>query len=218
LPKHPTDSGGSTFEKTFTITVNDVNEKPNLPDESMSISEKAAGGTILGTMKATDPDKGQTLTYSFINPGVLQQSFSIDPSTGAVKLLSSNLDYETTSFYSLQVAVVDNGNPSLSDTATLSINVIDEIEGTLTTVDYISPNGDNKNDYWVIASVDLYTDYRLTIFDANGIMVYNIDSGYDNSWNGKYHGKDLPVGAYYYVFVSNQDSSKSFKGTITLVR
>ncbi len=211
------DSGGNTIEKEFVIYVNDLNERPVLSDLIIGVDENTTSSKIIGKMTASDEDENQQLTYSIVNRGV-QNIISLDFINGDIALVSNTLDYEKVKSYSFEVVASDNANPSLSDTATLIINVLDVIENKLESVDYVSANADGKNDYWLIENVELYSDYKLMIFDANGIMVYKVDNGYDNSWNGTYHGSLLPIGAYYYVMSNNSDVSKNFKGTITLVR
>ena len=211
------DSGGNTLEESFTILVNDLNETPKLTNQTVGVEENAGSGKFIVKMTAVDEDNNQHLTYSFTGASSAQNTFRIDPVTGEVTLNSNALDYEKVKSYTLNILVVDDGDPILSDTATLSINVLDVVENTLASVDYVSANGDGKNDYWVIENVSIYSEYSLMIFDANGIMVYKVDGGYDNSWNGLYNGSELPIGAYYYV-LSSSDKSKSFKGTISLVR
>lgn len=211
------DSAGNILEKEFVIYVNDLNERPVLSDLIIGVDENSTAGTIIGKITASDEDENQQLTYSIVNRGV-QNIISLNLTNGDITLVSNTLDYEKVKSYSFEVVTLDNANPSLSDTATLIINVLDVIENKLESVDYVSANADGKNDYWLIGNVELYSDYKLMIFDANGIMVYNVDSGYDNSWNGTYHGSLLPIGTYYYVLSNNNDGSKNFKGTITLVR
>ncbi|MCE5252339.1 InlB B-repeat-containing protein [bacterium] len=60
-----TDSGGLKADKTFTITVENVNNPPSLTNESLPDARQNELYTAL--LAATDPDEGDTLT--FIMPG-----------------------------------------------------------------------------------------------------------------------------------------------------
>ena len=55
----------------MTITVNDVNEAPSFTLFSYSgeIAENSANGVDIITITATDPDSGDTLTYSLSGSG-----------------------------------------------------------------------------------------------------------------------------------------------------
>ncbi len=67
-----TDQGGLSFEKTLTIAVNDVNENPsnqaptNLALSATTVNENVAPNTVIGTFSSTDPDSGNSFTYSLV--------------------------------------------------------------------------------------------------------------------------------------------------------
>lgn len=79
---------------------------------------------------------------------------------------------------------------------------------------YLSPNGDGKNDYFFIDDVASYSDYTLTIYNEFGLQIFEKENNYSNDWDGTYDGKTLPTGAYYYSF---KNGSKEYKGIINLV-
>jgi VCBS repeat-containing protein len=63
-----TDSGGLTFDATLTIATTNVNEAPT--DISLSNATLPQGtpvGTVVGALSATDPDAGDTATFSLVN-------------------------------------------------------------------------------------------------------------------------------------------------------
>ena len=64
-----TDQGGLWFEKQFTINVTDVNEAPtDLALSVSSLAENQPSGTTIGAFSSTDPDVGNTFSYSLV-PG-----------------------------------------------------------------------------------------------------------------------------------------------------
>ncbi|MBT8221346.1 MAG: gliding motility-associated C-terminal domain-containing protein [Bacteroidia bacterium] len=63
----------------------------------------------------------------------------------------------------------------------------------------MSPNGDGKQDSFVILGVDNYPNNELVIFNDLGHEIYR-QINYANNWNGQYNGHSLPYGVYYYVF------------------
>jgi gliding motility-associated-like protein len=78
-----------------------------------------------------------------------------------------------------------------------------------------SPNGDGINDVWIIQYLDSYQGATVDIFNRYGQKVYN-SIGYSNPWNGKYNGKTLPVGTYYYV-INPKNGRQILSGSITIV-
>ncbi|MHC5730920.1 MAG: cadherin repeat domain-containing protein, partial [Nostoc sp.] len=61
------DNGGLTFQKPLTITIKDVNEAPtDLALDKTDVNENVAANTVIGTFSSTDPDTGNTFTYSLV--------------------------------------------------------------------------------------------------------------------------------------------------------
>jgi hypothetical protein len=105
-----TDSSGVTHG--FIATPD--NHAPTLdPIPGQSIAE---GGTLTLTATASDPDVGQTLTYSLdaAPPGA-----TIDPATGEFTWTAGDGPASAT----VTVRVTDNGSPALSDTQSFTITV-----------------------------------------------------------------------------------------------
>lgn len=99
-------------------------------------------------------------------------------------------------------------------TATITIQVNGEALSISVPI-LFSPNGDADNEILVIDGVENYPDCSLTIFDKRGARVYTT-TGYQNNWDGTYHGTPLPEGVYYYVFGCNNSKAKT--GTVTIIR
>jgi VCBS repeat-containing protein len=122
-----TDLGGNPASPTITVNLNDINEDPVvlLPPPS-SVDENSPIGTIVGAVVATDPDAGDSLTFT-ISGGSGSQAFSIDAVTGQITVAdSTQLDFESTESFSLEVRVTDLGGNSASATITVNLNVIGE--------------------------------------------------------------------------------------------
>ena len=97
------------------------NQAPGIIELSASsVYEDAANGTVVGTVAATDPDAGDTLTYALLDDA--GGRFAIDPATGAITVADGSLlDYETADQHDVVVQVTDAGG--LGDTETFSITV-----------------------------------------------------------------------------------------------
>ncbi len=116
------DAGGLFDTTTVTINVSDVNETPTLnPAGPFTFAENTAIGTLVTTMTASDPDTGQTLTYS-IQSGNTGNMFAINASTGALTFAGSP-DYENVNAYSLVIRVTDNGTGALFAQRTVNIGI-----------------------------------------------------------------------------------------------
>lgn len=80
----------------------------------------------------------------------------------------------------------------------------------------LTPNGDSKNDTWIIDHIEWYPNTEVIIINREGQEVYT-SSDYDNSWDGTRNGKKLPDATYYYV-VKFADSEVVRKGAVTILR
>lgn len=79
-----------------------------------------------------------------------------------------------------------------------------------------SPNGDGVNDTWDIQALITYPDCLLQVFDRYGQLVYK-STGYNKAWDGKFDGKVLPTGTYYYV-VDLKNSTPKLSGWVLIVK
>lgn len=109
------------------LTLTDVNdEKPNFTMDSYNvfIPEDAEVGSLVTKVLATDNDKGvnRKIRYSFVDSH--KEHFKIEPESGIVTLLKP-LDREQKALYNLTLRATDQGEPSLSSTTTLVVNVQD---------------------------------------------------------------------------------------------
>jgi VCBS repeat-containing protein len=130
-----TDTGAPPLSssQTVVIFVTNGNEAPVIADQSFAIDENSALATLAGVVVATDPDGGQTLTYSIVG-GNEAGAFAIDPQTGWITVVDRQpLDFEVTPEFSLTVQVADDGVPEMSSTATVTIDLTDVNEAAVFT-------------------------------------------------------------------------------------
>jgi len=100
-----TDSGGLSLDKTFWITVTDVNESPTgMTLSNTSIPSGAPAGTVVGVLTAMDVDNGDSHTYSLF--GGETGSFSIQ---GNVLVTNTQLDAEIKNNYNIVIRSTDRG-------------------------------------------------------------------------------------------------------------
>ena len=110
--------------------------------------------------------------------------------------------------------------PSVCDSATIRINVIDDRNCFVPT--FISPNGDDLNDVLYIKCIDTgkYNNNRIIIYNEWGDQVFEA-SPYQNDWKGTLEttvGKNLPDGTYYFVFFESKTDKNPKYGYITILR
>jgi hypothetical protein len=124
--------GGLVYSQAFTVNVTDVNEVPvitsNGGSATASIDYAENGTTAVTTVTATDPDSGDTQTFS-ISGGDDADLFRINASTGALTFRNSPnyevpVDADNNNSYIVTVKVTDSAG--LTDEQTLTVNVTDD--------------------------------------------------------------------------------------------
>lgn len=130
-------------QETVVVDILDVNEAPVIANQQISIYETTDTGSIIGKVFATDPDFGQTLTYT-VSQGNDDGFFAVDSRTGNVSLIKQvavNSGEERS--VPLTIRVQDNGG--LWTEAELTVVVLKKIIPTSGLVAYFPFNG-NAND------------------------------------------------------------------------
>lgn len=112
----------------LSISVLDENDNsPSFPKSSLSVDvlENMRIGELVASVTATDADSGQNadIIYS-ITATNNHGTFSISPNTGSIFLVKK-LDFETQSFYKLNITAKDNGRPPRSSSIPVVIQVRD---------------------------------------------------------------------------------------------
>jgi VCBS repeat-containing protein len=146
----PTDSGGNnTYDVTvqvsdgnggvdsqaISVTVTAVNERPtDLSLSANTVAEHAANGTVVGTVTGSDPDAGDTKSYSLTNTA--GGRFAINRTTGALTVANSTLlNYEAATSHAVTVRVTDRGGLTYDETFTINLTNVNEAPtGTNATV------------------------------------------------------------------------------------
>lgn len=82
----------------------------------------------------------------------------------------------------------------------------------------ITPNGDGKNDVWIIDNIEMFPENNVKIFNRWGNMVWSGDN-YDNNtvlWEGESNiGVEMGDATYFYVA---EVAGKVYKGWVELTR
>ena len=183
--------GVDTRQRTFTITVN------SLPAVTITSNK---GNTV---------SKGDIIQLTATGGG----SYNWAPVDGIISGQNSAV---------LQARVMTNNTYSVtvqnaagcSSTGSIDIAVVADFKVEATNI--LTPNGDGRNDKWVIRNLDSYPDNEVKVYDRTGRIVYQ-RKNYSNDWNGTMNGSPLAEGTYYYILTIS-GGAKTAKGYITIIR
>lgn len=103
-------------------------------------------------------------------------------------------------------------NPSPQTTVNLRLYT-----GTIVANNILTPNGDGKNDLWIVTDLSLmYPKNEVVVYDKTGKTVFK-KANYQNDWDGSYNGSPLNTGTYYYE-INIGAGLKPIKGTLTILK
>ncbi len=130
-----TDSNGLSFDRTFTVGVQNVNEAPTSlsPDRPLSFVENAANGTGLAWFTSTDPENNG-LTYNIVSGHDAGGRYFVR-SDGLLQAGATPTDFETGTSYNIRVRVTDS--LGLSQELPFTVNVLNGNDAPIVHADTI---------------------------------------------------------------------------------
>jgi VCBS repeat-containing protein len=154
-----TDAGGLNTNQLFSITVTNVNETPTAISLDNSTVAENAAGAIIGNLTTTDPDAGDTHTYTVddarfeVMAGQLKlkagQSldFETEPSVNVTVTSTDAGGLNTNQLFAITVTNVNETPTAISlDNSTVAENAAGAVIGNLTTTD---PDAGDTHGYTV---------------------------------------------------------------------
>ncbi|WP_167015342.1 cadherin domain-containing protein [Chitinophaga sp. Cy-1792] len=168
-----TDKYGATFEKNFTIYINNVNEAPaDILLSNNTIAEDKAAGTSVGTFSATDPENNVPLTYTLV-AGVGSTDNASFIIAGDVLQSGAMFNYNTKNTYNIRVRVTDALGAYFEKTFVINVTAVNHAPtGIVLTPDYIVDHSPAYTKVGVLTAIDV---------DQNETFHFTILSGFDGS-------------------------------------
>ncbi|MEA5621269.1 DUF4114 domain-containing protein, partial [Cronbergia sp. UHCC 0137] len=169
-----TDSNNQSFDQTFTININDLNETPtDLTISSNNVNENVAANTPIATFTTIDPDISDTFIYSLVAGSNDNNQFTI---TNNQLLINNSPDFEAKSSYSISLRTTDAANQSFEKTFTIQVNDINEVPTNLEfTPIQVNGNEPTNTIIGTFASSDP---------DRENVFVYSLVPGSGDTDNG----------------------------------
>ncbi|MBK9257397.1 MAG: gliding motility-associated C-terminal domain-containing protein [Saprospiraceae bacterium] len=194
-----------TYVVVFTNAVGSVTSMP----VSVTQPSRLAATTKVDCTEG-DNDNGR-IEINLNNSGVSPYNFNWIglPDTGSV------LDDLGLGTYSVSIT---DANDCVLLISNLDVKNCVDTENCYKAIPVITPDGDFKNDLFVINCAG-QSPGDLTVFDRYGRIVYT-QANYDNTWAGVDRSNNpLPEGAYMWVFDVNfgQGIREIYKGTVTVL-
>jgi gliding motility-associated-like protein len=184
-----TDGGGLTFEKSFVITINNVNETPtDMALSASAINENAAANSAIGTLSSTDVDASNTFTYALVSGTGDTDNASFNISGNALQITASP-DFETKSSYTVRIKTTDQDGLTYEEAFVITINNVNEKPTDMV----LSASSINEN---VTANSTVGT-FTSTDADAANTFTYALVTGTGDTDNAAFNisGNSLRITA-----------------------
>jgi gliding motility-associated-like protein len=121
---------------------------------------------------------------------------------------------------------IDAGNHTVTvtDAAGCSVDEVLDLGCTelipIVVPQLITPNGDGKNDVWIIQNIQQYPEIKVWVYNRWGNLVYQ-SQPYNNDWNGYYTeggnvNGPLPASTYFYLIDTMKKSQDPIKGYLEI--
>lgn len=122
-----TDAVGLTDDHAITVNVNDSNQSPTLSGPaSATIADDLVTGTVVATYSATDPNAGDTLSYSTTGT----TAFAINAATGELTV-NETLNADAQATHTFTVSVSDGNGGVDSQSVTITLTDTDSVTGDI---------------------------------------------------------------------------------------
>lgn len=173
-----------------------VNAKPIVnagPDKTIT-----GGGSVILTASVTP---ASVYNYLWTPPTGLNNTTVLQPVANPA----------TTTTYILR-AEDANSHCASTDDVLVKINPEVYIPNAFT------PNGDAKNDRWIIPALIIYPNAEVTIFNRYGNIIVLTKNYAANPWDGTFKGTQQPNGTYTYIIKLNDRFNQVFTGIVIIIR
>jgi hypothetical protein len=170
------DVTGTTTDATITLRFNAAPTALTLSNSR--VAENSATGTNIGAFNTTDPDTGDSFTYSLVSGSGDSDnaSFTLE---GATLNTAAIFDYETKSGYTIRVRTTDGGGLFFEQSFTISVTDVDETStlGTLTVASVTQPASGGGS----VTNNTTNVNYTAPNSSGSATFTYQASNGYATS-------------------------------------
>ena len=218
------DGKGGTFQKAFTITINDVNEAPfEIALSNNEIDETDDTNVLIGTMSSMDPDDGETFTYSLVEGDGDANNLLFTFNNNELRNQAA-INFESSATLSIRVRVTDSEGLTFDKAFTITVKDVaqednkfnDPVTAANKPKNFFTPNGDGTNDTWVIEDILDNPINEVKVYSQAGKLVFS-QRNYENDWDGTFDGEPIPPGTYYYE-INIYNGESIIRGFLTILR
>ncbi|MDW8849969.1 cadherin-like beta sandwich domain-containing protein [Flavobacterium sp. MMLR14_040] len=196
-------------------------EPTDKPSSNASLSDIVISDGTLSPAFNTDT-KDYRVDVPYETDSIIITPKTIDPNATVEMIVDGKTITDPTAPIDLKVGenvitiVVTAEDNTTKEIYTVIVNRADDVPQVIVPSNIITPNGDGKNDTWVVPGLDKYPNNSVKVFDRAARLVYSKDN-YNNDWDGTFKGSPVNEDTYYYLIDLGNGSPK-LKGFISILR
>lgn len=173
------DSGSLSFEKSFVITVTDVNEAPSgVLISSAAISENQPANTVVGVLSAQDQDLSDSWTFALVAGSGDTDNASFNVSGSSLRA-SFPFDYESKAEYKVRIRATDAQGAFAEQGLTLTVTNVNETPYDLAMSNLTIDEGEPVNTF--VGTLSASDD------DAGSSLTYSLVAGTGSDDNASFN-------------------------------
>lgn len=186
----------------FFLIITDANGCEN--QDGITITEGGPTAAFVSD-PSTGSQTGNLVTFTDASQGSpVSWNWNFGDNNGAQTQNTTHI-FESQAVLNITLIVTDAAGCKDTTSREFTISNSVEIPNSYT------PNGDGKNDFFVIKGLEAFPNSKLTVFNRWGNEVYS-SNGYANTWNAS----NLADGVYFYIL--DLANNEVLKGDVTILR
>lgn len=189
----------------------------NLVSGSYTFTPNLGSCTVPQTINVTILES-QLESFSYSISGAFTDNQSVTISA----IPSGNYNYQLDNGV-LQVSnIFENVSPGIHTISVIESNTcgyfLSEEILIINYPNYFTPNNDGINDFWYISGMNIFENWKISIFDRFGKLITQLNPS-NIAWNGTFNSNELPSTDYWFLIEYQENGiSRTFRSHFSLIR
>jgi gliding motility-associated-like protein len=189
----------------------------NLVSGSYTFTPNLGSCTVPQTINVTILES-QLESFSYSISGAFTDNQSVTISA----IPSGNYNYQLDNGV-LQVSnIFENVSPGIHTISVIESNTcgyfLSEEILIINYPNYFTPNNDGINDFWYISGMNIFENWKISIFDRFGKLITQLNAS-NIAWNGTFNSNELPSTDYWFLIEYQENGiSRTFRSHFSLIR
>uniref|UniRef100_UPI00404ACBB5 T9SS type B sorting domain-containing protein n=1 Tax=Flavobacterium sp. TaxID=239 RepID=UPI00404ACBB5 len=189
----------------------------NLVSGSYTFTPNLGSCTIPQTINVTIIES-QLESFSYSISGAFTDNQSVIISA----IPSGNYNYQLDNGALQESNIFENVSPGIHTISVIESNTcgyfLSEEILIINYPNYFTPNNDGINDFWYISGMNIFENWKISIFDRFGKLITQLNPS-NIAWNGTFNSNELPSTDYWFLIEYQENGiSRTFRSHFSLIR